>query len=390
VSRPRIYLRSEGWYFLSVVLFVLGGSVLRQVNLLVALAGLMIAVLLIHYQLIVQSLARLDILRTLPPRICAGDVLEVEVTITNGYWRGPVFGLHFREELQRMQPDSTDAAGVVSLMFPVVEARSSTTRRYALVLSRRGIYRCTKTELLCRYPFGLLEGQSRLPMADSLVVNPRVGQLKRAWRELIDADHDGQQRSRHRRGTLEADFYALREWRNGDSRRWIHWRTSAKLGTLAVRQFEQRRSCELVLVLDLWQPSAASVAQREAVEEVISFAATALNDLARQGGAQLTFILAGREFRAWHASASSLLTQELLEQLAICQAAETPDLASAELYLKEHLALGTRVIVLSTRARNNLPAQLTKASEKIGEAHWLNAADQEFQPYFSFGESAAS
>src|SRR3954468_11624559 len=121
-------------------------------------------------------------------------------------------------------------------------------------------------------------------MPDRVVVYPAIGRLGRRWNDLIQADDSGQQSTRHKRGWNEGDFYALREWRNGDSRRWIHWRTSAKLGKLAVRQFEQRRSCDVVLVLDLYHPPNASNDQLAIAEAAISFAATAVVDLCRHGG----------------------------------------------------------------------------------------------------------
>ena len=393
MSRPRIYLRSEGWYFLFVALFVLGGAVLRHVNLLVALAGLMAAALLIHYQLLVQALSRLDVLRILPPRICAGDVLEVEIAITHRHKRGAIYVLEFREEVVRIDPPTEDAPEAAAVLFPVVEPKAITTRRYACLLTRRGIYQFAKAELLSRYPFGLLEGCCRLDLPDQLVVCPRLGQLHASWRNLLDAEHDGQQRSRHRRGLLEADFYALREWRNGDSRRWIHWRTSAKLGTLSVRQFEQRRSCELVLVCDLWQPGEPTAEQAARVEEVVSFAATAVTDLARHGGAQLTFVLAGKGLRLWHAAASSLFAQEMLEQLATCEASFTPELLAADRQLNEYVSPGTRVIVLSTRPRPPLSvgsANQFKSIERLHEARWLDCSAGDFDAYFSLEEEAFS
>ena len=42
----------EGWYYLFVVLFIIGGAVLGQVNLLVVLAGLTIGPLLFNWRLV--------------------------------------------------------------------------------------------------------------------------------------------------------------------------------------------------------------------------------------------------------------------------------------------------------------------------------------------------
>lgn len=91
---------------------------------------------------------------------------------------------------------------------------------------------------------------------------------------------------------LEADFYGLRDWRPGDSRRWIHWRTSARRGSLVVRQFEQRRSQDLALLVDLWQPTQPSEAELAHVETAVSFVATLLADACQQSGRQLMIQIA--------------------------------------------------------------------------------------------------
>ncbi len=83
----------------------------------------------------------------------------------------------------------------------------------------------------------------------TLLVGPRLGRLTQRWLQIVDSRLQGSHSEGRRQGLLEGDYYGLREWRPGDSQRWIHWRTSAKLGELAVRQFEQQRSRDLILVL---------------------------------------------------------------------------------------------------------------------------------------------
>jgi uncharacterized protein (DUF58 family) len=392
VGRARVYLRPEGFYFLFVVLFVLGGAVLRNVNLLVALAGLMVATLLIHYQLIVRTLAGLDLERLIPPRICVGDALEVEITVSRHARCGTLFALQYLEQIRRIQPASNNPPAQASLFFSEIKQQTSVTQRYACSLTQRGVYRFSKAELQCRYPFGLLEGICPLELNDQLVVCPRMGTLNRSWHELINAEHAGQERSRHRRGLLEAEFYALREWRNGDSRRWIHWRTSAKLGKLSVRQFEERDSYDLALVCDLWCPEGRASHEAVQVEQVVSFAATVLAEHAKLGGARLTFILAGKEWKAWQANTSSLLAWELLEQLAVCEATTAPDLLATEQRLRETTDHSTRVIALSTRERPLPLEKQAKPTENwrqpLQQALWLNASRNELQRYLVAPEEA--
>ena len=61
-------------------------------------------------------------------------------------------------------------------------------------------------------------------------------------------EHSRQAGSRHE--LARADFHGLRQYRTGDSLRWIHWRTSARRGQLMVKEYEDVPGEDLVLVFD--------------------------------------------------------------------------------------------------------------------------------------------
>jgi uncharacterized protein (DUF58 family) len=392
----RVYLRVEGWYYVFVILFVIGGAVLRNVNILVALAGLMAAALILHWQLVLRSLSGIDVIRFLPARVCAGDPVEVEVSVVHRGRHGSAWALEFTDYLERVDPPDDDSATEAKLLFPRISAGQEMTRRYQCRLTRRGVYRFSKARIASRYPLGLVEGSCFLDMPDRLVVYPIIGHLSRRWRKLIEAEQAGQQSTRHRRGWNEGDFYALREWRNGDSRNWIHWRTSAKLGRLAVRQFEQRRSCDVVLLLDLHQPASPGEQALAGVERAISFAATAVADLCRHGGSSLGLIIAGRETGYWYGSASALFAQELLEHLSVCRAADLTHLDDAIKRVAEMQRIGGKLLAISTRSRSEAGATLGRKSREgaswrlLEQATWLDGSADDFETYFSLrGASSA-
>src|SRR5262245_38430435 len=81
--RRRAWLTREGWYFLAVLAFIIGGAVLRSVNLLVILAGTMIAPLLFNWRLVMASLTGLIVCRQQLPQILAGETLTVQIDVEN-------------------------------------------------------------------------------------------------------------------------------------------------------------------------------------------------------------------------------------------------------------------------------------------------------------------
>src|SRR5439155_19900447 len=81
--RRRAWLTREGWYYLAILVFIIGGAVLRSVNLLVILAGMLIAPLLFNWRLVMASLMGLVVRRRLPEHVLAGEPLTVEIHVTN-------------------------------------------------------------------------------------------------------------------------------------------------------------------------------------------------------------------------------------------------------------------------------------------------------------------
>src|SRR4029434_4933889 len=84
--RRRAWLTREGWYYSTVLAFIIGGAVLRSINLLVILAGLMIASLRFNWRLVMASLTGWVIHRRVPEQVLAGEPLTVEISVENTRW----------------------------------------------------------------------------------------------------------------------------------------------------------------------------------------------------------------------------------------------------------------------------------------------------------------
>jgi uncharacterized protein (DUF58 family) len=60
------------------------------------------------------------------------------------------------------------------------------------------------------------------------------------------------------------DLYALRDYLPRDSSRHVHWKASARLGSLMVREFTREDDCRVVLVLDPHMPASIEVQEADA------------------------------------------------------------------------------------------------------------------------------
>jgi uncharacterized protein (DUF58 family) len=194
------------------------------------------------------------------------------------------------------------------------------------------------------------------PERQSLLVAPQVGRLTPKGRALLGFDPQGLRMLRRRMLDNEGEFYGVREWRAGDSRRLIHWRTVARTNRLAVRQFQPTQREDLTLALDGWLPPSPQPADIEALENVVRLTATILAELSREGGTRVSVILAGKTFEDRHGVANSFFLTEVLELLAEWQGgAERSPSEAADRALQRSLGSGN-VVFLTSRTLADLTA----------------------------------
>lgn len=379
----------EGWYFLFVVTFIIGGAVLGQVNLLVVLAGLMIGPLLFNWRIVQLMLRQLEVRRKVPARVSAGDTATVVVTGLNRRRRLASWTVLVEDVVQR-DGEAPHTQQRIRLMLPYVPARGTRSTSYRVLLTRRGRYRFGPLYVSTRFPFGLVRSGTVVGDQPALLVGPRLGHLTQRWLQLVDSRLQGNYSEGRRQGPLEGEFYGLREWRPGDSQRWIHWRTSAKLGTLAVRQFEQQRQRDLSLVLDLWEPDAPTEVEQLHTEVAISFLATAVNDFVHRGDSHLAISVAGRETKHWSGPASILIAHDLLDHLAEAAPGDGLQIYSVLDHAREASHGQSRTVVISTRGapfltgggRWETGARTTRPRHTYGNLTWIDCRSDLLREYF--------
>jgi uncharacterized protein (DUF58 family) len=350
--RRSIRICREGAYYLLVLAFVIGGATLRDINLLFVLAGLMIGPLVYNWRMAALSVRWLAVRRVLPDYAFAGQPFRVEIQGENLRDRMGSWVLMIEDSIETDPSPNNPACGEkakAGTIIPYLGARQVESSAYQLMLPRRGRYRFGPLLVSTRFPLGLVKATAWLPQYRRMIVGPRLGQLTSQWLELIDSRRFGRHQAQYRQGPIDGDYYGLREWRAGDSKRWIHWRTAAKLGQLAVRQFEQQQDRDLALILDLWAPEVPSDEQRGRVELAVSLAATVIDQMTRRARSHLTVGFATQPMRTWSGRATAVFGRQMMERLAMAQPSNGDSLAELVSGVVLRMPAGARVLVVSTR-----------------------------------------
>lgn len=146
-----------------------------------------------------------------------------------------------------------------------------------LAFARRGVYELGPAEVSVADSFGLLRFARRFEERTEVVVYPKVYEL-RGFPLRGGNIEAGTRGSRGRRGE---EFANLREYRRGDDRRHIHWKSLAHTGELFVKEFSLEAPRRHTVVLDLRREGLRT--QEAEVEDAVSAAASVLTHLAREG-----------------------------------------------------------------------------------------------------------
>ena len=218
---------------------------------------------------------------------------------------------------------------VAKTVLALLPPKQSKTASYELTIPCRGVYRLGPIRVSTRFPLGLVQGWFTLRDFDELVVAPRLGKLTPEWTRTLEAERAGDEQHRANRGIHEGDYYSLRPYQSGDSRRWIHWRTTAKLNVPMVRQFEREQSHDTIVVIDPWLPERPSEGDLGRLELALSFVASIFADFNQRGPSQLTIGVASETPQVWCGQTSARFHEEVLLHLARIEGSSVGDVSAA-------------------------------------------------------------
>jgi len=393
----RLRWTREGGAYILVWLGLMGTGLYQQINLILLVAGLAAGPIVASIFVSASMLRRLSVTRRVPAYVFSGETLRLDYSLQNGRRWTAALALIVQDDLAPADRSIAGSANVhPRLFFPRVPGRARARVRWEGPSPVRGRYQLRALDLATRSPFGLLERRVSFAAPAELVVYPTIGHLTRRWQVLHRQATETRRGSRHDRTVQQQEYHGLRDYRPGDSPRWIHWRTSARLGQPMVKEFEHQHDQDLAVLIDPWHPrTKVTPEQREAVEEVIRFAATICYETCRHAGRRLLLGWTGPAPGLRQGPASIKLLHELLDQLAVLRASTEGGLAPLLEALPPATLREAILVVVSTRPINLIEeaektARLSGAAARgiFGRVTLLDASRGDLADLIRFGDAS--
>ena len=339
-------MRARGlWVGLAVLLLVLAFS--SSSGILYRLLFALLAVPLVGYLGSVFSARRLaGEVRLTTPFLQVGEVLEEEITLRNLHW--------FPKLLLEAEHDTAPfpSSGRVLTLWPY----RSSTWVHSQHCERRGLYRYGELNVTSRDPLGLFNRTMRVGDPQTALIYPATVDLSGFFVPAGQGWTEGMIRGRTYTPSAIASF--VREYVPGDAVSHIHWRSTARMGKLMVKEFEREPSgpADAVWVmLDLNRRVQAGHGADSTVEYAVTIAASVARRFL-SAGRTVGLMLSGRERLVIRPGTGLTQVGRALEALAVIEPGEMGTVVDVAAATASELTRNASVVIVTSAAVEDIAA----------------------------------
>jgi uncharacterized protein (DUF58 family) len=289
-----------------------------------------------------------------PRRVTRGDPALGLVRVTN------------RSRFPSVPAIATEPCGTVTVEvdLPRLPRGGAISKRYRLPTDRRAVVDVGPIAITRADPLVLWRTRRRHGEIERLWVHPRTfalaGLPAGRTRSL-----DGQATDAVEHGSIT--FHALREYVVGDDLRHVHWKSSARVGTLMVREHVDTSLPQLTLLLD----TRASVYDEESFESAVEAAASVAVAASRAGYPLRLVTTCGRSAGGRGIGADAA---PLLDLLAAIGPADDVDLRSVAVRLARERR-GDTFVAVTGRTDTDDIAPVSSLARRFDDAVLVMIAD---------------
>lgn len=324
IFRSRMQLPREGVVYLGIMLVIAIGALTGgnpdTGNMLLLVFGMMAGPFVLNGWVVVAMLTRITVRRISPQTAQAGTWFTVEISLKNSKRFLSSRLVEVRDlvvgQRLRIEPRVT---------FVRVGPQTERTGQYELCIPQRGIYTLGPLRVSSRFPLGIGERGTMVTADGELLVYPSIGRLLPGWKRRERELAESSSRANSRMGIFDDEFHSIRGYRPGDNPRAIHWRSSARQGTVMVKEHQQHREAELIILLDLL---ATPEFTEDLQERAVSLAATLCVEQTRHASAgTYRLAIAGKKLINLEVTGGSRFRDAAMRALAVCETSTKASLA---------------------------------------------------------------
>ena len=324
----------RGIFFIFLLVLISVATFNTGNNLLIIILSLQMGALLVSGTVANLVLNGLKVRLQLPEAIHAGNESLLLATLKNQKKLFPSFGLELRNIVEEDDKDVSIEFSETSIHFPFIRRGEEKTVKFECIFNRRGVFSMQGFRVHTTFPFGLFSRGKELQAEGKVKVYPKLVELKEFQHRF--PFFFGQE-ALNKKGSGD-ELHNLRDYHHGDDTRFVHWKASAKLGRLIVKEFTQARDLVFQVVFSTYLPHPADSDLRQ-FEKAVSLIASLVNAYF-QKGQEISFYSGEKSITIPSGNRAQYFL--LMDYLAEVQASST--------YLIDPLKISPRSIIFSAEA----------------------------------------
>jgi uncharacterized protein (DUF58 family) len=233
----RIRFTREGWFFFVVTMAIGFAALNTGHNLFYLIFAMLVSLIVVSGVLSERAVRSLRVERVLPAEVFARSATAVEIRVENRSRRRTAYAVEVR--------DAVDGEARRRVAFVDRLAPGANRSFHAVwTMPKRGRHELRNVHLVTRFPFGLFEKTRIVPLAASFLAFPAIDRVA-ARESAMDLS-----RAALRKHRLGEEILGLRPKLAEDDRRSIHWRVSARVGELMVKEPGEAPDRPVAIFLD--------------------------------------------------------------------------------------------------------------------------------------------
>ncbi len=262
----------EGGGFIFLLFGVGIGAINTGNNLLYLVLAMCCSFIVVSGILSEQTLKGISIHGSLPKMVYPEDSYPLHLKISNSKKTIPSYSLYVEFPLDPMGRYRIEQTAYAYH----VPHQSSVDERLKFVGLKRGPVHLETVHLKTSFPFGFFVKIKILPIVVETLIFPVIKNV--ALPSPTEYSEEGE-------GTIGLagdDLYSIREYQPGDPMAAVHWKSSAKTGTLRVKEFSKGGLHSYTLFLNIIDPQTNVMVEPEALENRVTETASLAYHLIRR------------------------------------------------------------------------------------------------------------
>ncbi len=223
--RRHLSFTREGWFVCALALSIGLVAVNTGHNLFYLVFALLLSAVVVSGILSERVLRAIEVKRHASSDVTARVPFAVVVEVKNVSRRKISYSLTIKDSGDFQAPR---ALGYLAVLQP----GELKTFHYLARVEKRGLHRFGRIHITTRFPFGLFEKTRLIPLEESFIAHPGLTETSK-----LSALALGRERTHFKKWRWGEEILALRPVLPEDDHRFIHWRTSARMGQLMLKEF---------------------------------------------------------------------------------------------------------------------------------------------------------